>query len=95
MKDCIQVTLPASKTSLGLDVDESLQIIKLYDTRFLDHGIKCGYKLVKFQGYVLTKKSDIITALIRWNNQLQGETLYPGDSKEFVYEFEIPKPNDQ
>jgi hypothetical protein len=89
MKDCIQVTLPASKTSLGLDVDESLHIIKLYDSRFLHHGIKCGCKLVRFQGYALTKKSDIITALIRWNNQVQNETLYPGDSKEFVYEFEI------
>ena len=95
MKECIQVTLPASKTSLGLDVDESLQVVKLYDARFMDHGIKCGCKLVRFQGYTLTKKSDIITALIQWNNQFQKDTLYPGDSKEFVYEFEIAKTDNQ
>ena len=93
MKDCIQVSLPASKTSVGLDVDESLHVVKLYDTRLLDHGIKCGYKLVRFQGYTLKKKSDIIMALVQWNNKFQNETLYPGDCKEFIYEFEITKTN--
>lgn len=90
MKDYITVILPASKTSLGLDIDESLHVIKLYNTKLLDHGIKCGYKLVRFQGHVLNKKSDIITALIQWNHKVQHDSLYPGDSKEFVYEFEIP-----
>lgn len=93
MKDYIQVSLPASKTSVGLDVDESLHVVKLYDTRLLDHGIKCGYKLVRFQGYTLKKKSDIIMALIQWNNKFQNETLYPGDCKEFIYEFEITNTN--
>ena len=83
----ISISIPQSKLSFGFDVDEDLNVTKIYNPIFIDHGLSVGDQLVYFQGYMLQKKSDILVAAQKSKEARMKNPLYPGDQPAFDFLF--------
>ena len=83
----ISISIPLSKLSFGFDVDEDLNVTKIYNNIFVDHGLSVGDRLVYFQGYMLQKKSDILVVAQKSKEARMKNPLYPGDKPAFDFLF--------